>query len=695
MKTGKVEVVLQSDVAECGMACVCMIAGWFGAHIPLSVLRENHRVSSRGSTLEGLIEVARSLGLVAYSARLEIDALRDLSGPLLLHWNLNHFVVMERAFKHGLQIVDPAVGRRTLPWDVVNARFTGVAVEFDTAPGFKPCRVTSAFRPRDLFPRFDAHKSTILHLLIIAALLESFVIAAPLFIQLIVDRGLTSLGNSLILSLAAGFSLVLLMQAMLSWARAISVAKLGAHLGTQLTAKLFSSLLRQPSAFFETRRFGDISARFSSADVVTNTLKRGFVEGVIDSVLAITTLSLMIMYSGTATLVTLVGVSLYAVIKYRATRQIHDINSEVLTYFARLQSHFAETVRGINSVKAFGIESRRETQFTEALHERASAELEIERLMAGGRTAVLLIFGLEQIVVIAIFASIVQASIASLGMLFAFLAFRGQFVTRSTNLIDRSSDFVLLGQHLSRMAEISVGAATSLSRDAPISAPLAVDLRNVSYKYGEFEESVVKPLCLQVPAGKQVAITGPSGTGKSTLLKIAAGLLSPTTGEALIFGVPAAEIRKSSEAFAIVLQDDYLFMGTISDNICLFDPDPDIEHVRHCAQVANIHDEIQLMPMKYRTAIGDLGSSLSGGQRQRMLLARALYKRPRLLILDEATSHLDMENERKIVVALKNSGITILMAAHREETISQCDLVYRLRNGSIEGNGKAREADVA
>lgn len=681
----RVPEILQSDVAECGAACVAMIARHLGVDIDFETLRATHPLSSRGATLETLLLMSESVGLQGTPARIDLEVLRDCDGPLLLHWGMNHFVVFERCTKGGMQIVDPAVGRRSISWEIASSKFTGIAVEFDRRVGFASAvKAQNASSVRELLPPFAQYRGEIVRLVLLALLLEAFAMLGPLLIQLVVDRGMSTPDASIVILLASGFSLILLVQAALFWARSRVLATLGLRFATQLSERVFSVLIRQPARFFETRRFGDISARYGSADVIATTLRRGFLEGLVDSSLALGMAILMLMYSWKASMVTLLALGTYIAVKAKAAGPIRDANQEALTYFSKVQSHFSETIRGIQSIKVYGVEGRREASFHTYLLGRAKAEHEIEGVMTNGRTAVTLIFGLEQIVVITLLAMSVQLQAITLGMLFAFLAFRAQFVARASNLIDRASDMIMLRQHFGRLAEIAnVSTTEAAGRSSATQSPVAVSMSNVVFRYGEFEAPVLDGASLNIRWGERVAVTGISGAGKSTLLKIVSGLLRPQHGEVQVSGVPIHELGRSNGGLAVVLQDDYLFMGSITDNIAFFDRDPDLSRVIESARLANIHDDIERMPMGYRTLIGDLGNSVSGGQRQRLLLARALYRKPSILLLDEATSHLDPAAERAISQSLRQSGMTMLIVAHRDESIRLCDRVYVLSDGRL------------
>ena len=292
------------------------------------------------------------------------------------------------------------------------------------------------------------------------------------------------------------------------------------------------------------------------------------------------------------------------------------------------------------------------------------------------------IFGLENIVTIYIAATLALSNSMTIGMIFAFISYKQQFTDKAVQLIEKALDLRIIELHLERLADIALsplerGHDQLLSYSRPIRGQ--IELRNVSYRYADTEPLVLEDISLMIEPGEFITIMGPSSGGKTTLVKIMLGLLEPTHGEVLIDGMPlpAMGVRAYREQVAAVMQEDQLLSGSIADNICFFDPSFDEGHMIACARLAEIHDEIMTMPTTYNSLIGDMGSSLSGGQKQRILLARALYRRPKVLFLDEGTAHLDMDNERRIHESLKSLQMTRISVAHRPG-ISAADRIVRI-----------------
>jgi ATP-binding cassette subfamily B protein RaxB len=305
----------------------------------------------------------------------------------------------------------------------------------------------------------------------------------------------------------------------------------------------------------------------------------------------------------------------------------------------------------------------------------------------GNRT----VFGLERVAVIWLGALLVLDGKLSVGMLFAYFAYKETFAARVTGLIDKSVELRMLRLQAERLADIVLTAPedalghSGIGASQPVEGAASLELRDVRFAYSDGEPEVLRGVSLKVEAGEAVAIVGPSGCGKTTLLKLILGLQTPVSGEVLVGGVPLRQLglRAWHERVGVVMQDEALFSGSIADNISFFAAQPDLEWLEQCARVAAVHEEIQAMPMGYRTLIGDMGTALSGGQKQRLLLARALYKRPSILLLDEATSALDVDRERSVNQAIRQLALTRVIVAHRPETIASAGRVIALHEGRV------------
>ena len=436
--------------------------------------------------------------------------------------------------------------------------------------------------------------------------------------------------------------------------------------------------MRLPIAYFEKRHIGDILSRFTSIEPIRTVLAEGMIAAAIDGVMAILTLAMIFVYSLQLGLVVLVVFGLYAGLRFGLYRLLRERSLAVIEARANQSSTFIETMRAIQSLKIFNRESDRESQWLNRYADVVSANVRL------GRTKIAFIgindalFGLENIVTIYLAARLALSGNFTIGMIFAFVSYKQQFIDKAVQLIEKGLDFRILELHLERLSDIALsplerGHDQLMAYTRQIQGK--VELRNVSFHYAETESAVLEDISFVVEPGEFVTIMGPSGGGKTTLTKITLGLLEPTRGEILIDGIPLSTIgpRAYREHVGAVMQEDMLLSGSITDNICFFDPSFDYERMIQCAKMASIHDEIMAMPMAYNSLVGDMGSSLSGGQKQRVMLARSLYREPRILFLDEGTSNLDVENERRINHSLKKLQMTRINVAHRPEISTGVD----------------------
>lgn len=681
-------VIQQNEESECGLACLTMIAIHHGHRFRLSDLRQRFAVSRRGATLASLIKMAEALKLDSRPLRLEPEHLPEVQLPCVLHWDMNHFVVLKSLNRRRVIIHDPASGVRSLDWQEFGKHFTGIALEVFPTNDFVAEDHRTAISIRRLMGRISGLRRSLAHVLVLALGLEIIAIAMPFYLQWVVDHALVSGDKDLLSILAIGFGLLLMLQAAINALRGWVVATLSVHMNFQWLGNVFSHLLRLPLDYFEKRHTGAIMSYFDSIDTIQETLTTAFIEAVVDGMLVMGTLLVMFLYSPMLTAVVLVSVALYALLRWFAFGALRNATAEEIIYDAKQSTHFLETLRGVQGVRLFGRALERKVGWVNMLADKFNARLRAQKIKVAQQTAQTLLFGIERIIVVWLAALLVLQNHFTAGMLFAFIAYREQFATRIAALIDKLFELRMLGLHVERVSDI---VQVSPERDGPETGRestlqnIDIELRKVSYRYSPQEEEILSGIDLCIRNGECIAITGPSGCGKTTLVKVLLGLLEPTEGDVRVGGVALSHVGLANYRrwIGTVMQDDMLFTGSIADNISFFDPSPDWERVEHCAEQSAIHEEILAMPMGYASLVGDLGAGLSGGQKQRILLARALYKQPRILVLDEASSHLDVTNERLVNEAIKGMCLTRIVIAHRPETIDMADRVITLADGRI------------
>jgi len=681
------DVVLQSEAAECGLACLAMVAAAHGNPIGLRELRRRHSLSLKGASLAQIIGIAEKLHLMSRPLRLDLEHLGQLQLPCILHWDLNHFVVLTRVGKRNVTVLDPAFGKRTMPLEAFSRHFTGVALELTPGAAFAPAPAAPAVRLTQLTGRITGLWRAIALVLVLSLALQVFVLLAPFFMQWIVDHVLIAADRDLLTVLGIGFLLVLLLQVGIGFLRGWAVIHLSSRLGLQWTANVFSHLLKLPLDFYEKRHLGDITSRMGSVQAIQRTLTTSFMEALIDGLMAVVTLGMMLLYSWKLALVTLLAVVLYTAGRLLAFRPLRSGTEQQLVASARQQSHLLESIRGAQSIKVAGRESLRRSGYFNLLNDTVNREVTLARFNVAFGGANQLIFGVERIAVIWIGAVLAMQSIFSVGMLIAYLAYKDQFAQRMAGLIDKWMEFRMLRLHCERLSDIVLTEPERL--DAPTAtvppASMRLEVVGLGFRYAPDEPWVIRNLSMVVEPGESVAVVGASGCGKTTLVKLLLGLLVPTEGEVRLGGIPLTKVGLENyrTLTGAVMQDDQLFAGSISDNIAFNDDGADEARVQAAAGLAAVHDDIAAMPMGYNSLIGDMGTTLSGGQKQRVILARALYRQPALLFLDEATSHLDIACEKQVSEAVRRLELTRVIIAHRPETIASADRVLVMHAGAI------------
>ncbi|MCZ2136258.1 MAG: peptidase domain-containing ABC transporter [Burkholderiales bacterium] len=682
---------LQSEAAECGLACLAMLSSAHGLRIDLTELRQRFSISLKGANLAQLIRHAEALGFATRPLRLELDEMNQLQLPCMLHWDLNHFVVLTKVSTAGsgkITILDPAVGKRVLPMNEVSKHFTGVALELTPTPEFKPADLRRKVRLRDLVGKIFGLKRALINILLLAVGLEAVALVSPLVTQWVVDGALVSGDRDLLLLTVLGGGLLMIVQFLLSMARGWISLRMNQQLSIQFTANLFAHLLRLPLAFFEKRHVGDITSRFQSLTAIRGVLTQSSVSAALDGVMAIVTLAMMLLYSPKLSMVVLVALGLYLLLRWASFAAFRAANEERIVLSAKEQSYFLETIRAVQPLKLFNRTPERLARWQNLMVDVQNRDLTTQKMDLWFSSANTLIFGVEGMLILYLGGTAVLERGMTLGMLLAFMAYKGQFAGRASSLINLVMQVKMLGLHAERLADIALEAPEDdRTRETDTSRLLPkVEVRNVSFRYAEGEPWVLRDCTLTIEPGEHVAICGPSGCGKSTLLKLMLGLLKPDEGDIRIGGVSLKQLGPSQYRALIgtVMQNDALMAGSLAENIACFDPVLNQERVEAVAALAQIHEEIVAMPMGYQTLVGDMGTTLSGGQRQRILLARALYKQPKILALDEATSSLDADNERHVNQAVKTLPLTRITIAHRQETINAAQRVIVLGRGRME-----------
>jgi ATP-binding cassette subfamily B protein RaxB len=663
-----------------------MLANFHGHKIDMNALRQRFPISGAGASLKALMELADRIDIATRAVRCDLEGLKFLSTPAVLHWDLKHYVVLERVKGARVVIHDPSKGRRTLTLEEVSAHFTGVAMEAQPAQTFTQLTDRSPVHLSSLWQRDEGFWSSMALILGLSIALQITAFAMPFYLQLVVDQVIARGDAQLLNVLAVGFSGLVLIGILVEALRAYSVQVVGHLLGFQIIGNLVRHLLRLKIGFFEKRHIGDILSRIQSARPIQQAMSEGVIAVVIDGAMASIALLIMCFYSPLLASVVAGAAAASCIATFAFYPHIRRRSEEQISAAAVEQSHLIESVRGAKTIRLWGAESARESQWRSAFASAVNASFSVGKLRITQRAVQNVISGMQTILIVFLATKMILAAEGfSLGMMIAFLSFRQTFSDRLNALLLQGFELRLLSLHLDRLGDI-VNSSPDSQRNSERDAPTPqgdIELRSVSFKYGETDPHILEGLSLTIQEGEFLAITGPSGGGKTTLLKLLLGMYEPTAGKISIGGTPmsASAWPAWRATVGVVTQDDQLFSGSLAENIAFFDPEMDMDRVRKAAARAEVERDIDLMPMQFMTMVGDMGSTLSGGQRQRVLLARALYREPKVLILDEGTANLDPGTERLIADTISEMDTTRIVVAHRRALIERASRVVEIVDG--------------
>jgi len=674
----------QTGAGECGLACLGYVLATFGNHIDLRDLRRQFPVSGTGARLADLVDIARTMRLEGRGIVVGADEVAALRLPCILHWNDDHFVVLARRRLRSVVIHDPARGEKVLTWPEFQRFFSGIALELSPMIGFESRPMRERLHWRQVTGRTSGLKRGVSQILIVATCLQLFALAGPLLSQWVIDDAIASSDSDLVWVICIGLTLSLLLKTSLDVSRAWLSLVLTTQLMTAWCSRIMGHLMRLPVRWFELRHVGDVVSRFQSTQAIQQAVSGKFTEIVLDLIFCLGLLAVMLVYSPILTLVALGSVCVYCIVRVLPHGPYHRSIEDAVVKEAKAQSHFIESVRSMPTVKVGCLESHRSGRWADIALDAVNYRFAAQKMMLMFGGAYALIFGLQSAIILGIGAHKAAEGAMSVGMLVAFTSYKDDFCSRAQRLIDNLLTIRGLRVHVDRLGDIvteseeEVGSQSSLCVTRRSASP-RIDIVAISHRHSEGLPWVLSDFTLHVEPGEHVALVGPSGTGKSTLVKILMGLTQPSIGEVRQDGQPIARaLARWRRDVSVVMQDDNLLSGTVLENITFFANDVVMDEVVAAARMADILGEVEAMPMQFHTEVGDLGSWLSGGQRQRLLLARALYRRPRVLILDEATSHLDIASERRVNESIASLGISRITIAHRPETISIADRVVRL-----------------
>jgi ATP-binding cassette subfamily B protein len=693
LRRRRVPVVLQMDATECAAACLAMVLGYHGREVQIAECRDHFGSGRDGVSARTMVDVARGYGMRVRVFSAEMSHFDQVRLPAIVYWNFNHFVVVERLTRAGVEVVDPAFGRRTLTHEEFGKSFTGVAMTLE--PGVHFARSKGTYAPWRAHVRHLLSGPGLLSLMLQVAaaslLLPLLGLALPLLTKVIVDHVLALRLASVMTIVGVGILIVTLAQLVAGYLRSVLLIYLRGRFDAQMMVGLFEHLLQLPLRYFQQRTSGDLLMRLGSSAVIREMLTNQSLSLVLDGVLVLIYLALLLFQAPLFGVVTLAIGLVQVILLLATTRQVHDLMQRHLIAQASTQSFGIQALEGIATLKASGSEGVVLDYWSNLFFKELNISLKRNHLASLVNSALSALRTFSPMILLWFGAMLVLDGQMQLGTMLAYNAIALAFLMPLASLVSSAQQLQLAGAHLQRMADV---IEAEPEQDPSTAGPTPrltgrIELENVSFRYGPGAAPVLHEIDLTIEAGQKVALVGRTGSGKSTLALLLLGLYAPTGGEIRYDGIPLQRLnlRMLRNQFGVVLQEPLLFSGSIRENVALNDPTVAFERIVETCKLVAIHDEIQEMPMKYETWVSGGGGGLSGGQRQRLSLARALAPRPSLLLLDEATSSLDVATEAQVDEGLSRLDCTRIVIAHRLSTIRNADVIVVLDGGRIVERG--------
>lgn len=689
----RVPVQLQLTAVECGAACLAMILSYHGRHTRIAECRTLMGIGRDGVTAETIAKAARLFGLrvKAYSIE-DLTDFRYIQLPAIAHWGFEHFVVVEHWSAKEVEIVDPGVGRRRLTVKQFNDGFTGVILTFEPGVQFKRHHPKAQFTLWNYMLHYGLQMTGVLSQILATSLfLQLLGLALPIATKVLVDSILPFHLTSMMSIVGIGMLILILSQWVTSYLRAVLLIYLQSRLDTRLMLGFFDHLLTLPFRFFEQRTVGDLLMRLGSHTMIRETLTSQTLSILLDSSFVLGYLILLFVQAPSFG-ITAMGIGLLQImLLLGTTRRVHDLMQQDLVAQAESQSYLVEALTGIQTLKACGSEDRAFDYWSNLFFKQLNVSLQRNHLSALIDTTLLSLRIFSPLLLLWIGALSVLNGTMSLGTMLALNAIATAFLTPLSSLISNGQHVQLVGAHLERLTDVLTAEPEQLLQGVQ-PAPLLtghITLSKVHFRYDPNAPEVLNNISLTIEPGQKTALVGQSGSGKSTLAKLLLGLYLPTEGEILYdgFSLQTLNWRTLRSQFGIVLQEPFLFSGSIRQNITVNNPSLSLEQVQTAAKLAAIHDDIMQFPMGYETRISEGGNGLSGGQRQRVAIARALAHQPAILLMDEATSHLDSVTESLVERNLSQLSCTRIVIAHRLSTVRNADIIFVLEKGEIVERG--------
>ncbi len=696
-RRAKTPAVLQLEAAECGAAALSMVLGYFGRHMPLEELRTACGVSRDGSKASNILKGARAYGLEAKGLKAEPENLRDLKPPMIAFVNFNHFLVVEGIRGNTVYLNDPASGPRKVSLDEFNEMFTGVVLTFTKGPDFKRGNSRPSI-PKSLYARLSGYKVALLFVFLVSLAIVIPGIVVPVFSRIFIDyilvRGLTDW----LWALMIGMAITAVIRYVLAELQSHTLARISIALSSDTSRKFLLHLLSLPISFFDQRFAGEIAQRMSLNQNLANLLTGEFVRAAISALMALFFLAVMYFYHAPLAMLIAALALLNLLFLIASSRYLTDKYRKISIDGGKFQSAVIAGLRDIETFKASGNEDTLFTRWSGLYANVTNGVHEITRLQNWLSAVPTLLQAFSLAAVLIFGGQAVMDGQMTLGMLIAFQSLAASFMAPVAQLTDFGSQLQQIRSYMTRLDDV-LAQEPDPRFTATIDSSLerlpngGITMEDISFGYAPLDDPLIRNLSLDIKPGSRIALVGASGSGKSTIGKLIAGLVSPRAGRLCLDGKPLHEWPRSVFAarFAYVDQKICLFEGTIRENLTLWDETIKEQAIIKAAHDAGIHEIISARPGGYDAQVRESGRNFSGGERQRLELARALCIDPAVIVLDEATSALDPITEKQVMDAIRRRGTTCIIIAHRLSTIRDCDEIIVLDQGLTIERGSHEE----
>ncbi|HEY4592793.1 MAG TPA: NHLP family bacteriocin export ABC transporter peptidase/permease/ATPase subunit [Thermoanaerobaculia bacterium] len=701
MKVRRSPTVLQMEAVECGAAALAIVLAHYGRWVPLEELRVACGVSRDGSKASNMVKAARNYGLVAKGFKKEPQALRSLKLPAILHWNFNHFLVLDGFRKGRVFLNDPATGPREVTEQELDEAFTGVVMTFEPGPDFArkgdPPQLIPALRRR-----LAGSRAALAFVLLAGLALAIPSLVVPAFSKVFVDSVLLESRRDWLPPLLLGLGIAGLLMGLLTWIQQVYLLRLETRMAVGSSSRFLWHVLRLPTEFFSQRYAGDISSRVAINDRVAQLLSRDLATNALGAVMIVFFAAVLFQYDAVLTLVGIAVVSLNVAALRFVSRKRVDGNRRLVQDQGKLLGTAIGGLQTIETLKATGGESDLFARWAGFQAKVVNGQQELERYTQLLDTVPPLLSALNTALILGIGGLRVIDGRLSLGGLVAFQLLMAAFIAPVNRLVSLGGKLQMAEGDMNRLDDVlryrldstaGRGSGELPSAGEPVRLDGFLELRDVSFGYSRLDPPLIEGFSLILKPGSRVALVGGSGSGKSTLSRLVTGLYEPWSGEILLDGKPRAEIPPAvlTGSLAAVDQNVFLFEGTVRENLTLWDATIPLPEVVAAAKDACIHEDVAARPGGYDSPVEEGGANWSGGQRQRLEIARALVGRPSIVVLDEATSALDPVTESRIDESLRRRGCTCLIVAHRLSTIRDADEILVLAGGKVVERGTHQE----